>query len=160
MDRTNLEAYRNPMKIPVALEAVKPVRRSSEALDVLQIQQPLMAFLVKICLELLPDIEISLERITALLQATEDLEPLAAFSQAPEQPESPRIWATKEDGWDSAFALAQEIPYLLPHVSDFEKVGSSILARVHECEDHAWAMRKDPYHFGNAVSEWCKWDAL
>ncbi|KAI4952417.1 hypothetical protein J4E91_002887 [Alternaria rosae] len=97
MDRTSLEAYRIPMKIPVALEAVKPVRRASEALDVLQIQQPLMAFLVKICLELLPDVEISLERITVLFQAPEDLELLAAFSQAPEQPEPPRIGATKED---------------------------------------------------------------
>ncbi|KAI4647002.1 hypothetical protein J4E93_005227 [Alternaria ventricosa] len=159
MHPTDLQEYGYPVKLPVALESQKNVRRASEALIVLQIQQPLMAFLVKICLELLPDVEISLERITAFFQAPEDLEPLATFNRAPKQPEPPEIRTTKEDGWDSAFALAQKIPYSVPHWTDFDTIMSSIAARIHEWEDHAWAMRDDPSYFTNAVGEFCKWDA-
>ena len=159
MHPTDLEEYGHPVKLPVALESQKEVRRASGALIILQIQQPLMAFLVKICLELLPDVEISLERITAFFQASEDLEPLATFYQAPKQPEPPEIRTTKEDGWDSAIALAQEIPYSVPHWTDFDTSMSSIAARIHEWKDHAWAMRDDPFYFTNAVSEFCKWEA-
>jgi len=159
MHPTDLQQYGDPVKLPVALESQKQVRRASEALIVLQIQQPLMAFLVKICLELLPDVEISLERITAFFQVPVNLEPLATFHKAPKQPEPPAIRTTKEDGWDSAFSLAQDISYTTPHWTDFHKIMSSILARTHEWNDHAWAMRDDPSYFTNAVSEFCKCEA-
>ncbi|KAI4617057.1 uncharacterized protein J4E87_008570 [Alternaria ethzedia] len=159
MHPTDIHGYGLPVKLPVALESKRAVRRASEALIVLQIQQPLMAFLVKICLELLPDVEISLERITAFFQASANLEPLATFHKAPIQPEPPAIRTTKEDGWDSAFALAQEIPYSVPHWTDFHRIMSSIAARIHEWKDHAWAMRDDPSYFTNTFNEFCKWDA-
>jgi len=146
MHPTDLQEYGLPVKLPVALESQKHVRRASEALIVLQIQQPLMAFLVKICLELLPDVEGGLDGFKA-------------FFQAPEQPEPPEIRTTKEDGWDSAFALAQDSPYTAPQWDDFLKIMSSIAARIHEWKDHAWAMRDDPSYFTNAVSEFCKCEA-
>jgi len=112
--------------------------RATRGLLVLEIQDCLMAFLVKVCQGILHDKQLDLESLHAV----------------PVQPEPPTLPTTKEGEWLSVLDLARELPYLAPQELNLDRVQSLIQARLREWEDYARAMREDPSFFADVVGDW------
>ncbi|KAF1940134.1 hypothetical protein EJ02DRAFT_424234 [Clathrospora elynae] len=111
---------------------------ATRGLIILEIQERVMEFLVKVCEGILHDKELDLE----------------SLKKIPEEPEPPMIPTTKEGVWPSAIDLAIESPYLVPQALLLDRVESLIQSRLREWEDYAWSMREDPAFFVDVVGDW------
>jgi hypothetical protein len=103
----------------------------SSGLLVLQIQDRILDFLVKLCIQLLHDDNLG-----------------DALKGAPVLPEPPDL--TVQDGeWLSIVDLALETPYLVPQKVNLRHLRSLAEARLDECKNYAWDMKEDPAYSVN-----------
>jgi hypothetical protein len=103
----------------------------SSGLLVLQIQDRILDFLVKLCSQLLHDDKLG--------------EALKAALVLPERPD-----LTDQDGeWLSIVDLALETPYLIPQKVALRHLRSLAEARLDECKNYAWDMKEDPAYSVN-----------
>lgn len=107
----------------------------SEALQVLEIQERILEFLVKLCKDILHD------------KSLED--PCVAVL-----PEPPPLVANTEEL--SAAAIAMSASYGVPQKVDLSQIRSLVQARLSDAQDHHWALREDPAYFADCVGEWAE----
>lgn len=109
-----------------------------DGLLLLEIQDRVYHFLVKVCKSILHDIPSQ----------------TLVGSQYPVLPEPPLPSAnSREDGVVSLAVTHLEASYLAPGKTDFSRLEKLIDARASESEDMLWALREDPQSFTTAMSE-------
>ena len=108
----------------------------ADGLLVLQIQQSILAFLVKFCKSMLHDKNIDGD--------------LASASTLPEPP----ALHIGDGQWLSAVDVARETPYLVPGAANLQQMFLLVKSRLAEWRDHAFAMREDPQVYSDTVDEW------
>ena len=109
---------------------------AGDGLDVLEIQERLLGFLVSCCRIMLKDKGANL---------TDESIPTA--------PEPPPLQSESAE-WNSVAALAAEAPYLVPRQVDLTRLKALISAKLSDAEDHFWALREDPGYFADFVEDW------
>ena len=107
-----------------------------EGLQILEIQQRVLAFLTQCCRLILSDM--APESLTS---------PDVAV-----QPE-PEPIVTDPSARPSLFATLSEAPYRLPSNFDFQRLHLLVAAKLDSCSDHLWALREDPGYFAEAVGD-------
>lgn len=109
-----------------------------DGLMILEVQDRIYQFLVKVCQGILHDIP------------PQDL----AGPEYPVLPEPPLPTAnSREDGIVSIAVANLEASYLAPGQTDFSRIEKLIDARASESEDALWALREDPQSFATRLSE-------
>ncbi|EON69971.1 hypothetical protein W97_09236 [Coniosporium apollinis CBS 100218] len=108
-------------------------------LNLLEIQERILHFLVECCQLILHDVPPSA---------------LTDPSSVATQPEPPSIISAESNGYLSLAALAAETPYRIPSWMDFKRLEAFIGSKVSEAEDHIWLLREDPSYFAETVVEW------
>ncbi|OBS25860.1 hypothetical protein FPOA_06394 [Fusarium poae] len=102
-----------------------------EGLLVLKAQLEILNFLVKFCLQLLP------EAPPEVLMS----------SDYPIQPEPSLKTGINESGYYSMAVMAAEASYKVPSDIDFNRLASLLEAQMSAIEDHIWSLREDPEYF-------------
>lgn len=109
-----------------------------DGLMILEVQDRIYSFLVKLCQIILHDIP------------SKDL----AGPEYPALPEPPLPSAnSREDGIMSLAVANLEASYLAPGQTDFSRIEKLIDARASESEDALWALREDPQSFATRLSD-------
>lgn len=103
-------------------------------LQVLEIQERILDFLVKCCRLILHDFDCDRIDLIEAKSAPPQLVPTEPFS--------------------SVTAMAVVAPYRLPQRLDLKRLKMLISARCEEAEEHIWALREDPGYFARAMKEW------
>ena len=106
-------------------------------LQVLEIQEGILRFLVQCCLVILQDLPA--ESLTD--------------ESVSVQPEPPFI-SKDENEWPSLASFAAEAPYRVPADLDFRRLQAIVAAKRSAAEDHIWSLREDPGYFAEIVGEW------
>ncbi|KAI9879339.1 MAG: hypothetical protein M1830_008799 [Pleopsidium flavum] len=106
-------------------------------LQVLEIQQEILRFLVQCCHLILHDLPSS----------------SLTDQSVPVQPE-PLSISRDETEWPSLAFIAAEAPYRVPAHLDFRRLQAIVVAKRSAAEDHIWALREDPGYFGDNVGDW------
>ncbi|KAI9647667.1 hypothetical protein NHQ30_004052 [Ciborinia camelliae] len=106
----------------------------SLGLLVLEIQEKVLRFLVKLAEVMLQDV---------------DLGP--KFIQLPILPEPPLIEDSTE--WTSLASIAAEAPYRLPSSVNFKRLQAIVAAKRSSAEDHIHDLREDPGYFAETINE-------
>ena len=109
---------------------------AGDGLDVLEIQERLLSFLVTCCRIILKDKGANL-----------------TDESIPTFPEPPPLKSDDAE-WHSAAALAAEAPYVVPRQVELARLKVLISARLSDAEDHFWALREDPGYFADFVGDW------
>lgn len=124
---------------PNALELLRTRKRYHVGNDliILEAQERLLEFLVRLSLDLLCDIPRS--------AMTSDTFPIL--------PE-PHISTESEiQGFETLRLMVTESPYCAPAKLDLSRVDSLLAARASAAEDHLWALREDPGYFSKMLLE-------
>ncbi|KAJ4287301.1 hypothetical protein N0V90_012699 [Kalmusia sp. IMI 367209] len=108
----------------------------SNGLLVLEIQDRILSFLVKLCGSILHDKQIG-----------DTLKSMPVLSEPADLP-------VLHGEWPSAIDLALERPYIVPQKINIGRLRSLAEARLKEWRDHALEMREDPAYFRNVYQEW------
>ncbi|OCK75654.1 hypothetical protein K432DRAFT_308042 [Lepidopterella palustris CBS 459.81] len=109
---------------------------AGEGLDILEVQERVLRFLLDISRIILKDKNGS----------------LADIPRSP-LPEPPPLNAGSTE-WRSAAVLAAEAPYTVPHRVDLASLKALASARLADAEDHFWALREDPGYFTDFIGDW------
>ncbi|KZF25151.1 hypothetical protein L228DRAFT_62829 [Xylona heveae TC161] len=108
-----------------------------EGLVVLEIQQEIFRFLVRICQILL-----------------QDMDPNSLTDkEIPVQPEPPSLVGDPTE-WPTLTSIRGEAPYRVPYELDLGRLEALIYSQRSRIEDHIWALRTDPAYFAFRVKEW------
>jgi hypothetical protein len=106
-------------------------------LQVLEVQQEILRFLLKCC--------------TIVLQ---DLPPGSLTgSDVPIQSEPPLL-LRDESEWPSLAAIAAEAPYRVPAHLNFKHLQAIIAGKRSAAIDHIWALREDPGYFADVIGDY------
>ncbi|CAH0044960.1 unnamed protein product [Clonostachys solani] len=106
-----------------------------EGLLVLEAQERLMEFLVKVCKIILHDIPAE-----SLVGGDSVIQP------------EPHLKRNAEiDGFESFAAMAAERPYRLPAEISFDQIEAILGAAESAADDHFWSMRIDPGYFADTI---------
>ncbi|PKS05136.1 hypothetical protein jhhlp_008503 [Lomentospora prolificans] len=108
----------------------------SEGLLVLEAQEILLDFLIKLSKQILHDIP------THLLTS----------AKYPILPEPEFKCQVETTGFESLAAMASEAPYRLPGTLNWERIVSLLEAKTAAAEDHLWSLIEDPGYFAAEVS--------
>jgi hypothetical protein len=108
-----------------------------EGLLVLEAQERLMEFLVKVCKLILHDISAE-----ALVGGDSSIRPELRLKKTAEI-----------DGFESLTAMAAERPYRLPAEINFDQMEAILGAAESAAEDHFWSMRVDPGYFAMNIRD-------
>jgi hypothetical protein len=109
---------------------------AGDGLDILEIQERLLGFLVTCCRIILQDKGANL-----------------TDESIPTFPEPPLLKSDDAE-WRSAAAMSAEAPYVVPRQVDLARLKALISARLSNAEDHFWALREDPGYFADVVGDW------
>ncbi|KAI0145568.1 hypothetical protein GGR57DRAFT_506762 [Xylariaceae sp. FL1272] len=107
---------------------------SNDGLEVLEVQERLLRFLVDFCITLIPE---------------KDL----ANTSFPVLPEPPPLVSSGAGEWLSTSKLALESPYTAPKKIDLNRLRQLVQAKCLEARDHHLALREDPAYFADFVAE-------
>jgi hypothetical protein len=103
-------------------------------LQVLEVQERILEFLVKCCRLILHDM---------------DLDHVDLIETKPAPPQIKTNLSVQ-----TVTAMAEIAPYRLPQKLDMKRLAILIGARRDEAEEHVWALREDPGYFAQAMREW------
>jgi hypothetical protein len=103
-------------------------------LQVLEVQERILDFLVKCCRLILHDM---------------DLDHVDLIGTKPAPPQIKTNLSVQ-----TVTAMAEIAPYRLPQKLDMRRLAILIGARRDEAEEHVWALREDPGYFAQAMREW------
>ena len=107
----------------------------AEGLQILEIQQKVLCFLVKCCRLILHDLPPSL--IDQGLPVEHQLPPISLDPNT----------------WHSLGNIAAEAPYRVPAHLDLNRLIAMIAAKRSAAKDHLWALREDPSYFADAAGD-------
>ncbi|KAI4731144.1 hypothetical protein E4T49_00836 [Aureobasidium sp. EXF-10728] len=105
-------------------------------LQVLEVQERILDFLVKCCRLILHDMNFD------------------QLDLVETKPSPPQINPTLPV--HTVTAMAQLAPYRLPQKLDMKRLRVLISARREEAEEHVWALREDPGYFAQTMREWAE----
>jgi hypothetical protein len=115
---------------------------AADGMDVLEIQEKVMKFLVTICQIILKD------------KGDDLIGPHLVL---------PRATSLKDNDteWRSIPALALQAPYNSPRSVDIHRLKYLVETRLHASKDHLFSIREDPEYFADSIKEWsdhqCIW---
>ena len=106
-----------------------------EGVQVLEIQQKLLGFLLTCCYSILHEMDLN-----------------TMISEATIRPEPPPLSDDAE--YPTLAIIAAEAPYRLPARLDFNRLKALVNAKRSSVEDHIHCLREDPGYFADALGDW------